>query len=81
MYHTHSHFMFSSDFMFNSQGRYKNQNVAVLQLIYEGSTSDSNHESLLNEFELLIQAAGFAESFTKRAKEAELTVPGAYNHW
>jgi hypothetical protein len=54
--------------------------VAVLQLIYEGSTSDSNSESLLNEFELLVQAGGFAESFTERAKDAELTIPGAYNN-
>ncbi|KAF9073366.1 kinase-like domain-containing protein [Rhodocollybia butyracea] len=62
--------------MFDFQGRYENKNVAVLQLIYEGSTSNSNRESLLNEFELLIQAEGFAKSFTKRAKDAELTVPG-----
>ncbi|KAJ4500375.1 kinase-like domain-containing protein [Lentinula lateritia] len=65
-------------FKYCIEARYNAKPVALLQCIPElGSTTESNRNLLLKEFEILIQASGFAESFNERAKLAGVSIPGS----
>ncbi|KAE9390116.1 hypothetical protein BT96DRAFT_1002604 [Gymnopus androsaceus JB14] len=63
-------------FKYCLEARYKNHQVALFQCIPEGSTSMSNRMSLIQEYEVLVQASGLAKSFNERAKLSGVSITG-----
>ncbi|KAH7869317.1 kinase-like domain-containing protein [Lentinula edodes] len=50
------------------RAKYEGNDVALLQYIPQGSTSETNHQNLLAELDVLTQASGFAASFKERTQ-------------